>query len=158
MRLWSSFLLSAAAAVISGTVLASSPARADVVWDLNNLQFVLPDGSPDGGTLKGTFSINVYGYLGPVSISTTTGTAMLGDTYTAIWNSSINHPTDTLTIFLSDALIYQRYIQLTFANPLTTPGIDPLIGGAGGQSFECNDWGCSGGIRYIADNSSAMQP
>ncbi|MBC9878229.1 PEP-CTERM sorting domain-containing protein [Bradyrhizobium sp. INPA01-394B] len=147
-----------AAAFVFGAICASpiSSARADIVWNLSNLQFVLPNSAPDGGTLNGTFTINVYGYNGPVNITTTTGVAMAGDVYTGLWNSSINNPTDTVTIFLSDGLIYQRYIQLTFANPLTVPGVDPIVGGAGGPSFECNNWSCSGGIRYLAEGSAAI--
>ncbi|MBR0720749.1 PEP-CTERM sorting domain-containing protein [Bradyrhizobium manausense] len=147
-----------AAALAFGAICANpiSSAHADIIWNLSDLQFVLPNGSSDGGTLNGTFAINVYGYNGPVHIVTTTGIAMTGDVYTGVWNSNINNPTDTVTIFLSDGLAYQRYIQLTFANPLTVPGVDAIVGGAGGQSFECNNWSCSGGIRYIADGAVAI--
>jgi hypothetical protein len=159
MRLWSKIRLSAAAAVVFGVMLATSPARADVFWSLNNLQFVLGDNSPDGGTLNGTFAIDQYGYFlnGSVNISTTNGSALFGDTYTGVYNSFVNPPADTVTIFLSDTSGYQRYIQLTFANPLTVPGIDPIIGGPGGPSYECFGWGCpDGAIRYISSDSVAV--
>lgn len=156
MQIWSPKIVAAATVLAGLAINPVSPARADIVWNLNNLQFVLPDGSSDGGTLNGTFSINVYGYNGLVNITTTSGASMAADSYTGVWNSFINWPTDTLAIFLSDASIYQRYIQLTFANPLTTPGIDPIIGGANGPSFECDGWSCRDGIRYIADNSVAI--
>lgn len=141
----------ACAAALAVTVLSSTfPARADVIWVLNNIPL------DDGGTLNGTFSINVYGYLGDWNLTTSSGSTLSGFGYTPVINSNINNPTDTVVDFYTPN--YVDVLQLTFANSLTVPGINPIIGGIGGPSYECVLWSCplfggdAGPLRFITSS------
>jgi hypothetical protein len=142
-----------------------SGARADVVVYLNNVSL------SDGGSLSGSFVLNVDDYIteSTVKVTTTVGGVLPGDTYTAaLVAASINNVggtglPDDVVQFFSSTLGYQGTIQLTFLNPLTslaTYSTDPIIGGVGGLSWECSvGFGCppySGTpIRYVATEQFA---
>jgi hypothetical protein len=124
-------LASAFLGLVPGGAVASP-----IHWTLTNVPF------DDGGAALGTFNINVYGYPGDINVKTTPGTSLSGDTYTGVWNSSINTAGTVLTL-IPDDLVYQGELVLTFAHSLTIPGLDPILGGNGGPSFEClGSFGC----------------
>jgi hypothetical protein len=143
--------------------LAGSAARADVVWTLTDVPL------SDTGTLSGTFTINTYGYLtqSSISLTTTAGTVLFGDTYNSsqvagnINNSGGTGLPDNVVQFFSAINGYQGELQLTFKNALTSPGIDPIVGGLGGPSWECGvGFGCppySGTpIRFVSNDAASF--
>ena len=156
---------------LAGTLVAAqawspSAARADVIWDLQNVFF------DDGGYVaNGTFALNQYGYLTQSSISVTTtdgtksngtGGPLASDTYNAnLVAGDINNvggtglPDDTVT-FYSSTLGYGRSLELQFQYALTTARADnPIL--AGVVSWECSGFACPNvgynisPIRYVVD-------
>jgi hypothetical protein len=115
-----------------------TPVKADVTWILANVPF------DDGGLLNGTFTIGAGGYLNgsPWSLTTTAGLILSGDSYVPNINAFNNYPTQTVVEFISSTQGYFGELQITFANPLTSGFKDPILGGTGNASFECNGWGC----------------
>jgi PEP-CTERM motif len=138
-------------------------ANADVVWTLTDVPL------SDGGHLSGTFTINVDGYIteSSVSVTTTPGSILSGDSYSAVpVAANINNVggtglPDNVVQFFSTANGYTGSMQLTFAHALTSPGTDPIIGGIGGASWECaTGFGCppySGTpIRFVANDPASF--
>jgi hypothetical protein len=138
-------------------------AKADVVWTLTDVPL------SDGGLLSGTFTINVYGYIteSSVSVTTTPGSILAGDSYSAVpVAANINNVggtglPDNVVQFFSTTNGYTGSMQLTFANALTSPGIDPIVGGIGGPSWECaTGFGCppynGTPIRFVDDGRSSF--
>ena len=149
----------AVAAVVFGLIGFSPAAKADLIFNLNNVVF------DDGKTATGSFSLNVYGYLNSDwDITTTDGPVISGFHYTATINSMINNPDDTITIFIRDNPAYKGYLALTFTqtltDPLSPPGHDPLV--LGGASYECDSYAttegaCTGHHRDIV-SGGAVEP
>ena len=125
----------------------------------------------DGGVLSGTITIT-DGYLGGFNLQTTAGSSLVTPfTYTAggpiagnINNIGGTGAPDDSVQFFANALGnngYEASLQLTFAYNLTTPwldptpGVDPILGGSGGPSWECNvgfscpPFGSNTPIRYV---------
>ena len=158
-------ILSAAALAAVAWFTAVPAAKADLVWTLVNVQL------DDGTYVNGTFSLNVYGYLSFWDI-TTTGGSLSGYHYQSPpdgINASIDTPFGTAVVFnhgtppeYLDA--YNGYLTLTFANSLGLPGIDPIIGGTEGPSYECGGYGSELGdcgsnpIRFVAEGSRDLYP
>ena len=117
-------------------LVASPPAKADLIFTLNNVVF------DDGATATGSFTLNVYGYLSAWDVTTSDGKTFVGFDYTPTINASINNPLDTITVFNRDDPGYDGYLQFTFTQPLTgplsPPGHDPLV--LGGASYECDGY------------------
>jgi len=126
-----------------------TPAKADIVYTLTNIPL------SDGGLLNGTFAINQYGYIdnSVTDVTTTAGSILGAGSYTGIYNTLINNPSDTVVTFEGDTDPYGLSLVLTFKyNLATVGGIDPIIGGIGGPSYEdCAGYGGCGssGIRYV---------
>jgi hypothetical protein len=134
----------------------SSAAKADVVWNLENVQF------SDGASASGTFSIDQYGFLDGFDITTTTGSALTGYTYTPVINALISDGDTVITFNRDLPNAYDGFLQLVFANPITVPGTDPLVtcdpstpGSCNSNvSFECDgyeqaDNSCLADVRYV---------
>jgi hypothetical protein len=123
-------------AVAGSAVGMSTSARADIIYTVNAM-------FDDGEHLTGTFSLNVYGYLATVNLTTTgSGTSTLpGDTYTMPGSSSgiiPNAPPPNGFYILPDSDgAYDAQLQLIFDHPLGGTGIYHIVGGELGPSFEC---------------------
>ena len=128
-------ILAASAIAVMSLVGAGSDAKA-ITWTLTNVPLT------DGGSLSGTFSINQYGYLSGYNLITTISSLGFGETYyspppVAPNINTTSPPTagNVVTFFPNDAPATGA-LRLTFANSLSTPGIDYItIGNA--ASFEC---------------------
>lgn len=133
-------IVSAAAIAIVSWLSAGSAANAITVTFTN-----VP--LSDGGVLNGSFSTNVYGQVGPWNLVTSGGT-LPSETYAPsineisapAWNTPI-----TLDFF---ANTYAIELQLTFTGDVNGGNVS-LVGGLGGPSFECFNWSCQDGKRYI---------
>lgn len=140
-RLWAA---AACAAALMGAA-APSVANADVNWTVTGT-------FDDGGALSGSFDINVYGYLNGYDLKTTAGSSEGGFEYTPS-NSYFSNGA-----FYVDAQPgYQSDLHLTFLGDLSVASANnPLVGGAGGPSYECvGSYSCYlpayGTTRYIAE-------
>jgi hypothetical protein len=125
------------------------------VWTIHNVSF------DDGGAIaNGTFTIDQFGFFtnGSISITTTAGSTLPGFTYPdpSVASEVLNGGMTTL-FFTSALPAFGGGLQLTFLNPLTTPGIDPVVGGAGGPSWECIGFSCPAGTtRYVELQSGSF--
>jgi hypothetical protein len=119
---------------------ALSAAEAAVVWDVSGT-------FSDGTTLTGSFSTDVYGYVGSANLLTQTKGGFTGFDYTLAdsYSSSGLNFVDFQPGYTSD-------LHLQFANPLTSPSADnPIVDAV---SYECQgSFSCyvpSGGTtRYL---------
>jgi hypothetical protein len=105
----------------------------------------------DGGTLNGSFTLDVYGYLNGNSwdLTTTAGSLLPGLTYTPYINAS--DPNNLTVQFFGPN--YTSELNLVFEYSLLIPSADnPIIGGIGGPSFECSGFTCDP-IRYVDADS-----
>jgi hypothetical protein len=135
---------------------ATSTAKADIVWTLNNVKF------DDGTTLSGSFTVNVYGVVTNWNLLTVDGT-LTGYDYTPTINAQAHYPITNYVVFnhLTPAA-YNGYLDLVFQNPLTAPGIDPLV--TGHSSYECGGYASEAGactsasIRYIESGFVSAVP
>ena len=145
-------ILSAAVLVVMAAV---TPARADVIYTLDNVQF------SDGGGANGFFTINVAGFVSNYSVVTTGGSVLGGATYaTGMGQPSTSNDAakDTLTFNLAG---YNGFLSLTFANALfpTSGTNNPIVVGSG--SYECNsyqqlDGSCRGALRGVTTGSATV--
>jgi hypothetical protein len=122
------------------SIAASAPVLASVInWTLEGVTF------DDGGTASGTFSTDSStGDIVSYDITTTTGTAVLGAVYdpsnAPFVANNVSGP-NSFRLVLGTGL---QYLNLTFQNPLTSGGIDPIVIGNyqasdTAQSWECNN-------------------
>jgi hypothetical protein len=122
------------------SIAASAPVLASVInWTLEGVTF------DDGGTASGTFSTDSStGDIVSYDITTTTGTAVLGAVYdpsnAPFVANNVSGP-NSFRLILGTGL---QYLNLTFQNPLTSGGIDPIVignylGSDTAQSWECNN-------------------
>ncbi len=148
-------------AVAAALALASGPAgRAEAaayqptIW-LQNVTF------DDGTTLTGQFNLTPYGYLGagwsfdtqaghstnntPIAafnFSSASGTSGVGQTPS---NSGVTYEINV------GNRTYSELLYLTFAHPLETPGVDPIIPGTTANAYfagapasgECAGYSCT---------------
>src|SRR5690348_4785079 len=95
-----------------------APANADVVWSVNGT-------FQDGGTLSGTFTINVYGYLSDYDLKTSSVTPFGGFEYTpadSYWSNG--------TFYLAAQPGYFGDLHLEFAGNLTVASFNnPIVPG-----------------------------
>jgi hypothetical protein len=168
------FTLAAAAIAAMGVVGASSDAKA-ITWTLTDVPLT------DGGTLSGTFSINVDGYLAGYNLTTTIGSELFSESYFSpppvapnINTTSPPIAGNVVDFFPNDNPAIGA-LQLTFANSLSTPGTDNIVIGDA-ASFEClgsyscqftgqtNVFGYGGGptysplTRYIGSGDATATP
>lgn len=148
-------VLLAVATILLSFVLAQSSAMASTItWTLSpNIQL------SDGGTLNGYFTLNSYGYLNGNSFELTTagGSTNFNQDYKSTINAS---DPNTLTVeFFAPNPAYSSSLTLVFEYSLLIPSLDnPIIGGSGGPSYECEGYSCNRyDIRYV-DGGYAFDP
>jgi hypothetical protein len=142
-------------AAILGCFACNSPgAKADVVWTVEDSTFI------GGGTVSGTFTIDVYGFLlNNWSLTTTLGGVFPGFTY----NASDSYYSNG-TFYVDAQPGYSQDLHLVFAHSLLVPAANnPIV--AGGVSYECvGSYSCfipfapSGTDRYIGTGFAAAAP
>jgi hypothetical protein len=144
-------------AAASGFSLAGniSESKADVVWTVVDGSFI------GGGTVSGTFTINVYGFLeNNFSITTTAGGGFPSFAYNASdsYYSNGNFYVDFQPGYVQD-------LHLAFLDSLRVPNLNnPIIGGSGGPSYECiGSYSCytqpsDGAYRYIGTGFASAVP
>ncbi len=155
-----------AASAVAAMTLAGAASNANAItWTLVNVPL------DDGGTLSGTFSITSYGYQAGYDLTTTTGSKLPGAVYdSALGSYAANvSPPDKSIIFFPEvggAGQYAGALQLTFLDSLINPGVDPIVGGTGGPSWECAvSYSCvfgptdiynNGPIRYVEEGRASF--
>jgi len=112
-------LFSALAIVMFALV---GPANASIInWTLSGVAF------NDGGTATGTFSTDsTTGNITAFDITTTTGTTLNGLQYDTTTSYLYGNNVFSSNSFLLITNLGDRYLNLTFVNPLTSLGIDAL--------------------------------
>ena len=146
-----SALIISAIAMIMATA-AVTTAKADTVYNFSGLKF------DDGTTINGQFSINVYGFLDAGYSATTVTGSIGGYSYDDSINASFTPGGTSITFNRTG---YDGFLVLTYDHPLTGFGADTLITGAGGPSYECDTFSCSGpsaDVRYLATPASGPAP
>jgi hypothetical protein len=143
---------------------AITSAKADLVYTLSGVTF---DG---GGTLSGQFVINQDGYVESYNFVTTSGGVLSGNSYTSPAPTADNiipstPPASTIIVFPNNDPSTDALLELTFLHPLDSTGIDPLVGGTPGPSYECTGSfscdlieGASGTTRYISGGIATAVP
>jgi hypothetical protein len=103
--------------------------KADVVWTVQGT-------FSDGTKLTGTFTTNVYGFIEDgYSLTTQAYGKFAGFTYTSS-NSYFNNG----TFFVDFQPGWHQDLSLAFLDNLGVPNANnPMVGGAPGPSFECQD-------------------
>ena len=138
LRTGAAFLASVAAAA-----LWTSAAQA-ASYVLNDVEF------DDGTFATGGFTTNVYGEIETWDVTTSDG-SIPGYHYTPTINPGYYPGSEVITF---NRPLYDGFLQLTLTNPLTGSGVDPLVTGYGGPSYECVTWTCdvpSSNVRYVAN-------
>ena len=141
-------IFTALAALLLLCLGAPTSAKADVVWTING-------SFDDGGTLSGTFTINVYGYLSSWDLTTQTVGPFGGFEYKP-GNSYISNG----ALYADFQPGYVRDLHLAFSTNLDVASADnPIIGGSPGPSYECvGSYSCyvplGGKTRYIAEGEA----
>ena len=143
-----------------GLAAAPSAASANVHWTVNGT-------FDDGGTVTGSFDIDIYGYIdGSTFDLKTSGGGLTAFEYTpaTAYHASGTVPGPDYNTYVAPFYIdlqpgYAQDLHLVFASPLTVPiGANLLLGGFQGPSYECqNSYSCyvpQGDIRYIASGSA----
>jgi hypothetical protein len=108
----------------------------------------------DGGTLNGYFGIyDNSGFVNgnPFDLTTAGGTTNYSQHYTATINAS--DPNSVTVQFFAPNPAYSSTLQLTFLYSLLVPvANNPLVGGIGGPSYECEGWSCTeADTRFVTD-------
>ena len=123
--------------VCGGISAPVSASPVTIVWDVTGT-------FDDGGTLSGFFTWTEYNALssapGSLSLTTTLGTTLGGTTYSLPPSSPSGGAPANGFIITNN---YSQVLSLTFENPLTTPGTDPILVGV--NSYECFSFGCPPG-------------
>ncbi len=113
-----------AIALVAGAAIIAVPANASTIdWTLSGVTF------DDTGTASGTFSTDsTTGNLIAYNITTTLGTTLSGYVYdsttSGIYGNNVFDPTSFL---ITGNNSFVPYINLAFVNPLTSPGVYPLV-------------------------------
>jgi hypothetical protein len=98
----------------------------------------------DGGTLNGYFGIYDSGYVNgnPFDLVTSGGSPTYTQTYVSTINAS--DPNNVTVQFFAPNPAYSSTLQLEFQYSLLVPiANNPIIGGIGGPSFECEGYSCT---------------
>ena len=117
------------ASAISVIALMGAPAASHA-----NIRYDVTGTFDDGATVSGYFDINVYGYLSAFDLTTTDG-SIAGYEYTPT-TSYTNGGASYLTFNRAYPNAYQGALQLDFSAPLSGYGLQPLVTGEGGPSWE----------------------
>src|SRR6185312_13754292 len=138
--------------LIFGLGAISTCAKADVMYIVNG-------SFDDGTTLTGSLLVNQYGFLSDWDLKTTNGTV---GAYEYTPATTFTSDCDGICIFFGNRIGSARTdggLQLTFANPLGSAGLDPIIGGAGGPSWQNLSFtALAPPIRFIEDGVAAAVP
>ena len=123
-------------AAMARTLIASAPAQAVTLnWTLQGVQF------NDGGTASGTFSTDsTSGNLISFNIATTAGSTLAGAIYDPATSFIFGDNFYSANSFLlaTTTPFAKPYLNLSFANPLTSGGVNMLnLGGILAGSWEC---------------------
>jgi hypothetical protein len=125
-----------AASALAMMVGVSAPANA-LTWTVSGT-------FEDSGTASGFFGWTVYDVLdssgGSLNIVTTSGGLLPGTTY-SVPGSFPDGSAPTNGFVITNG--YFEILSIQFLNPLTVPGIDPIVIGA--SSFECFSFSCPPG-------------
>ncbi len=99
----------------------------------------------DGGTLNGYFGIyDNSGFINgnPFDLTTAGGTSNYSQHYTSTINAS--DPNTVTVQFFAPNPAYSSTLQLTFEySLLVAVANNPIVGGIGGPSYECEGWSCT---------------
>ena len=145
-------LLAAGVLALAALTTATSDAKA-ITWNVTGT-------FEDGGELTGWFIITQYGYIDTQGsgwfLITTPGDPVTPTLTGFTYNPPFNANNDDTTIeFRPDGFGYFGTLALAFENSLLVPGtgVNPLIGGLLGPSFECVGWVCpnESATRYLAE-------
>ena len=94
----------------------------------------------DGGTVVGSFSLNVSGFLtSPTLVTTTPGSVLGGTAYSLIgpFFKDLTHVDFTVPSPPASAF-YKEGLSLVFALPLGSAQIDPIVSGCEQTNFSCS--------------------
>ena len=107
-------------------------------WTLTGVVF------GDGGKASGTFSIDsATGLLTAYDITTTGGTTLGGSVYDSATSSPSCQNCLLSNSFILNISDLSFAISLSFSNPLTTPGVNPLVLSAL-SDVPSGSWECAG--------------
>lgn len=139
-------LLILAAAVLASFPIATKAGAATVNWTLSaNIPL------SDGGILNGVFGINEYGYTNGTfyDLQTSGGSPAYAQHYTTAINAS--NPNVLTVEFYAPSPAYSSSLTLVFQFSLLDPiANNPIVGGIGGPSFECEGYSCTeNNTRYV---------
>jgi hypothetical protein len=149
--------VAASTAAVAGAVasLGFATSASATVYNLTNVRL------SDGTTVSGSFTTTPSGYVSSdpsgFNVTTLTG-ALSGYNYTPSINPSYTPGGTSITF---NRAAYFGFLTLTFLNPLTGSGSDPIIGGIGGPSYECDTWSCpspSSDVRYVITSRDFPAP
>lgn len=138
-------VLAAALVLFAGT---ATTAKADVVWTVNGT-------FEDGGTLSGTFTIDVYGFLSDWDLKTQSVGPFGGFQYLP-GNSYVSNG----ALYADFQPGYVRDLHLAFASDLGVAAANnPILGGPLGPSYECvGSYSCyipaGGATRYLFEGAA----
>lgn len=130
----------------------SSATAAPILWTLQGVTF------DDSGTASGTFSTDsATGSLLSYDIVTTAGSALPGNHYDGIGDFKFADNWFSPNSFLVWNNDFGLYLNLSFVNPLTDFGNNPLALWVGENtgSWECDN--CSP-VRFVTDGSATSVP
>jgi len=140
----------AALCLALGVTTLVAPARADVTWLVNGL-------FSDGSTLSGSFSLNQYGFVSAIDLTTQDAGSLTGVHYIL----GASYPASNGDAYLeSDPGPYTGALRLNFDGAIADVGNAPDTGTVSilSTSFECQDsQGCSsasGNTRYLVSGTA----
>ena len=115
----------------------------------------------DGGTLNGFFGIIAEsGFSNGTNwdLKTAGGLTNFNMDYTAAINAS--NPNVLTVQFFAPVPAYSAMLQLTFLYSLIIPRLDnPIVGGFGGPSFECEGFSCTqANTRFVGEGFANANP
>jgi hypothetical protein len=115
----------------------------------------------DGGTLNGFFGIIAEsGYSNGTNwdLKTAGGSTNFNMDYTAEINAF--NPNVLTVQFVAPNPAYSSLLQLTFLYSLIVPRLDnPIVGGLGGPSFECEGFSCTeANTRFVGEGFANANP
>jgi hypothetical protein len=144
--------LAIAGLAAAGVVAGATGSKADVTY-------IVSGTFDDSTSLSGEFTVNVYGYVELASLQLTTlSGAISGYVYTAATADPDGCGTNCVG-YGRTSPPYFGGLQLTFTNPLGSSGSDPIIGGAGGPSWENLSYTIGGPpIRYLVSGVATAVP
>jgi hypothetical protein len=113
--------LAVALAAISSLMVSTSNA-ATINWALSGVTF------DDGGTASGTFSTDsTSGSVLAFNISTTAGSTLSSFVYDSSTSALAENHFSSNSFILGNLVTTDRYLNLAFVNPLSTPGFNLLV-------------------------------